>query len=75
MARKKALMAGAKEVQITVSCDQDIVDDPDSSATIFFEGRITAIASGRPAMGLTELPLPQGATGVQSGADLASQLD
>tara|TARA_B110000196_G_scaffold253329_1_gene223000 strand:- start:582 stop:1628 length:1047 start_codon:yes stop_codon:yes gene_type:complete len=75
LARKKALMAGAKEVQITVSRDQDIVDDPDSPATIFFEGRVTAIASGRPAMGLTELPLPQGATGVQSGADLTSQLD
>jgi len=26
-------------------------------------------------MGLTELPLLQGATGVQSGADLASQKD
>ena len=75
LARKKALMAGAKEVQITVSRDQDIVDDPDSPATIFFEGRVTAIASGRPAMGLTELPLPQEVTSVQSGADLTSQTD
>ncbi len=75
LAREKALMAGAKEVQITVSRDQDVVDDPDSPATVFFEGRVTAIASGRPAMGLTELPLLQGARGVQSGADLAIQTD
>jgi hypothetical protein len=75
LARKKALLAGAKEVQITVSRDQDVVDDPDSPATVFFEGRVTAIASGRPAMGLTELPLLQGARGVQSGADLAIQTD
>ncbi len=75
LARKKALMAGAKEIQITVSRDQDVVDDPDSPATVFFEGRVTAIASGRPAMGPTERPLPQRATGVQSGADLTGQTD
>ncbi|HCX87916.1 MAG TPA: hydantoinase/oxoprolinase family protein, partial [Gammaproteobacteria bacterium] len=77
LARGKAHSAGAEELHIAVERDLDCVDDPDSAAIVFFEGRIRATATGRPA--LTDLSCETGllnaSTGVKSRASQASDTD
>jgi hypothetical protein len=50
-AKSKAYKAGAAEVEISVTRDEISVIPDDSSVAIFFECRVTATASGRPATG------------------------
>ena len=74
IAQDKAQTAGASEFRIDIERDLDSVDDPDSASVVFFEGRVKAIATGRPALrpGSGEVGLPNGATGVKSRASQAS---
>jgi len=77
LARDKARSAGAEELHIDVERDLDSVDDPDSASIVFFEGRVRATATGRPA--LTHIPSKAGllsaSTGVQSRASQAPDTD
>jgi|TARA_B100000959_G_scaffold102110_2_gene107736 N-methylhydantoinase A/oxoprolinase/acetone carboxylase beta subunit len=73
LARVHAANAGAQEIRTSVARDLDSVDDPDSPAVVFFEGRITATATGRPAVGSGPAALPETATSVQSRADPSNQ--
>ena len=74
IAHDKAQTAGASELRIDIQRDLDSVDDPDSASVVFFEGRVKATATGRPALtpGSGEAGLPNGTTGVKSRASQAS---
>ena len=50
IANERAQRAGASEIRVISHHDLDEVDDPDSESTVFFEARVTAVASGRPAI-------------------------
>ena len=50
IATERAQGAGASEIRVISHHDLDEVDDPDSESTVFFEARVTAVASGRPAI-------------------------
>lgn len=50
LATARAAAAGAGEVEISLEHDLDSVDDKDSGSVVFFEARVIATASGRPAI-------------------------
>ncbi|HCK76452.1 MAG TPA: hydantoinase/oxoprolinase family protein [Gammaproteobacteria bacterium] len=74
LAQEKARTAGAHEPRIHIDRNLNSVDDPDSASVVFFEGRVKATATGRPALTptLAGVGLPNGVTGVKSRASQAS---
>ncbi len=50
MANARAFAAGADEIEISCEQSLDSVDDADSGNAVFFEARVIATASGRPAL-------------------------